>query len=73
MVFKCPRLLDASLIAIAMIEEQCSHYQKRKNREAMDKVSNRKDISSIKRVNICYRHFADNLQKKVSKKNKASI
>ena len=32
-----------------------------------DKFSNRKDISSIKRVNICYRYFADNLQKKVSK------
>ena len=26
-----------------------------------------KNISSIKRVNICYRHFADNLKKKVSK------
>ena len=33
----------------------------------MDKFSNRKDISSIKRVNICYKHFADNLQKNVSK------
>ena len=70
--YSSARLLDASLITIAMIEEQCSHYQKRKNRikKQWIKFSNRKDISSIKRVNICCRHFADNLQKKGLKRTK---
>ena len=36
----------------------------------MDKFSNRKDISSINGVNICYRYFADNLQKKGLKRIK---
>ena len=40
--------------------------RKGRTEETMDKFSNRKDISSIKRVNICYRHFADNLLKKIS-------
>ena len=65
------RLLNASLITIAMVEMPCFHYQKRKNRRAVDfKFPNRKDISFIKRVNICCKHFADNLQKKGPKRTK---
>ena len=33
--------------------------RKGRTEEAMDKFSNRKDISSIKRVNICYRQFSE--------------
>ena len=44
--------------------------EKEEQKKQWIKFSNRKDISSIKRVNICYRHFADNLQKKGLKRTK---
>ena len=42
--------------------------EKEEQKKQWIKFSNRKDISSIKRVNICCRHFADNLQKKGPKR-----
>ena len=44
--------------------------EKEEQKKEWIKCSNRKDISSIKRVNICYRHFTDNLQKKGLKRTK---
>ena len=44
--------------------------EKEEQKKQWIKFSNRKDISSINRVNICYRHFADNLQKEGLKRTK---
>ena len=72
MVFKC-------LVVRCIANYDCydrgavfSLPEEKKQKKQWIKFSNRKDIkfSSIKRVNICYKHFAGNLQKKDLKRTK---
>ena len=71
MVFKCPVVRCIANYDCYDRGAVFSLPEKEEQKKQWIKFSNRKDIfSSIKRVNICYRHFADNLQKKCLKRTK---
>ena len=70
MVLKCPVVRCITNYDCYDRGAAFSLPEKEEQKKQWIKFSNRKDISSIKRVNILYRHFADNLQKKGFKRTK---